>query len=75
RNPFAYCKGVFPCCPAPPAPGVKKPPKNWPKKTTPKKKKKTTPLKKHTKKTYNTQRGGVPVFYFDKKMPRALLKK
>ncbi|MGS6497240.1 hypothetical protein, partial [Enterobacter hormaechei] len=40
RNPFAYCKGVFPCSPAPPPPGSKNPPKNFEKKTTNKKKKK-----------------------------------
>ncbi|MGS6221945.1 hypothetical protein ACVGW2_08620, partial [Enterobacter intestinihominis] len=47
RNPFAYCKGVFPCSPAPPPPGVKTPTKKYLKKPTKKIKKNSSQKKKH----------------------------
>ncbi|MGS6571059.1 hypothetical protein, partial [Enterobacter intestinihominis] len=55
---FAYCKGVFPCSPAPPPHRSKKPPKNFVKKTTTKKKKNNSHIKKIKKKKYKTQRVG-----------------
>ncbi|MGS6541350.1 hypothetical protein, partial [Enterobacter intestinihominis] len=66
RNPFAYCKGVFPCSPAPPPARLKKPPKNLEKQTTTKNKKKRSVIKKQTKQSYTPERGGVGVFSFQK---------
>ncbi|MGS6404315.1 hypothetical protein, partial [Enterobacter intestinihominis] len=46
--------GVFPCSPAPPPQGLKKPPKNCEKKTTQKKKKKKCNIKILTKNIFKT---------------------